>query len=118
MYRCKYCGSANVQHAMWVNLNSNNILEPYGTWNEAAFCADCQEHSCIEPEPEEPEEPKKPVQTLVSHTAFRSCTVSVLPDGRVCIQGVSLGNERVTEMLDPLSGSSASLTFGLEDEKP
>ena len=44
---CEKCGSANVQHAYWVNPNSEEVLEPFGTWcyDDNSWCENCQEHT-------------------------------------------------------------------------
>ncbi len=40
---CATCGSEDVQHAMWVRLNTNEIREEFGTWNEddSTWCDVC-----------------------------------------------------------------------------
>lgn len=52
MFRCETCGGYNVEHAMFVSLNSERILEPYGSWcfGDNAWCADCEEHTRIREE--------------------------------------------------------------------
>lgn len=50
MYKCKKCGSAKVQHAMWVELNTERVHDTFGTWNhdDNSFCPNCEEHGTIE----------------------------------------------------------------------
>ena len=44
-YVCEHCGSANVEHAHWVNPNTDRVSDIYGTWNydDVRFCNDCDE---------------------------------------------------------------------------
>ena len=46
MICCSKCGGHNVQVATWVNPNTDEILEEFGSWNETdtKFCVDCQEN--------------------------------------------------------------------------
>lgn len=48
-YYCRECGSANVRHAMWVNYNTEEVGDVFGSWNEddAAACVDCDSPGCI-----------------------------------------------------------------------
>lgn len=43
---CETCGGPNVQHAMWVSLNTNRVHDEFGTWNYdgSTWCDDCGEH--------------------------------------------------------------------------
>ncbi len=49
MYKCKVCGSTNVQHVMWVDLNTDEPQEAFGSWNEedTSHCGDCGSAGCI-----------------------------------------------------------------------
>ena len=40
---CKVCGGTNVQYAAWVNPNTNEVLECFGTPNygDNTYCVDC-----------------------------------------------------------------------------
>lgn len=42
-YVCSVCGSAEVQHAMWVTLNTEQVRGEFGTWNydDNTWCPDC-----------------------------------------------------------------------------
>lgn len=44
-YVCAVCGSDKVQHAMWVELNTDVIGEPFGTWcwGDNSYCTVCSE---------------------------------------------------------------------------
>ena len=44
---CAVCGSENVQHAMWVNVNTSEVLGEFGTWcdGDNSWCEDCDEHT-------------------------------------------------------------------------
>ncbi len=44
MTRCKHCKSTNVEVAMWVNPNTLEVGDGFGTHNEpdAVFCNDCE----------------------------------------------------------------------------
>lgn len=57
-FRCKECHSRDVEHTMWVNVNTDEIGEVYGTWNQldTSFCNDCEARGCIEEVPEKPPE--------------------------------------------------------------
>lgn len=48
-YVCAACGSDDVQHAHWVNPNTNEVGGVFGSWNEtdAVFCNACEEHAGI-----------------------------------------------------------------------
>ncbi len=48
---CERCRGGNVQHAMWVRLNNNSVLDEYGTWchGENNWCDDCKDHTRIVP---------------------------------------------------------------------
>jgi len=49
-YMCKTCKGFNVQHAHWVRVNTNEVMDVFGSWNEhdAAYCEDCGEPCEIE----------------------------------------------------------------------
>jgi hypothetical protein len=44
---CKECGGANVQHAMWVCLNTNEPQDDFGSWcnGDNSWCGDCEDHA-------------------------------------------------------------------------
>lgn len=46
---CSKCGSDNVEHAMWVNPNTNVVGDLFGSWNEedSAFCNHCESHGTL-----------------------------------------------------------------------
>jgi hypothetical protein len=60
VYVCCKCGSTEVQHAMWVELNTDTVRDPFGTWcyvDEAvrrghtsgnSWCNGCDKHTRIE----------------------------------------------------------------------
>ena len=43
---CGECGGQNVQHAMWVRVNTDEVVDSFGTWNfdGSAWCEDCETH--------------------------------------------------------------------------
>lgn len=45
-YVCAVCGGDRVQHAMWVSLNDNAVLDDFGSWcsGDNSWCDDCDEH--------------------------------------------------------------------------
>jgi hypothetical protein len=47
LYVCAKCGSDNVQHAMWVNVNTNEVHDIFGSWchGDNSWCEDCEEHT-------------------------------------------------------------------------
>lgn len=49
-YMCKTCHGFNVQHAHWVRVNTNEVMDVFGTWNQpdAAYCEDCSDPCEIE----------------------------------------------------------------------
>ncbi len=49
IFSCEVCGGTNVQHAMWVDLNTDKIEDDYGSWcgDGNSWCCDCQEHTPI-----------------------------------------------------------------------
>ena len=50
VYRCAECGSSKVQHAHWVELNTETVLEPFGSWCGSlgnSWCAECEAHGRI-----------------------------------------------------------------------
>lgn len=49
-YMCKTCHRFNVQHAHWVRVNTNEVMDVFGTWNQpdTAYCEDCGEPCQIE----------------------------------------------------------------------
>lgn len=44
-YRCARCGGVNVSHAMWVDLNTDEVGDVFGSWceDDSSSCADCEE---------------------------------------------------------------------------
>lgn len=46
---CAVCGGADVQHAMWVSLNTNAIHEAFGGWcyGDNNYCPNCDDHTEI-----------------------------------------------------------------------
>jgi hypothetical protein len=44
--RCSVCGSTDVEHAMWVAVNTGEPTDLFGTWNygDNCWCNDCGEH--------------------------------------------------------------------------
>jgi hypothetical protein len=50
MFRCKQCGSDDVEHAHWVHLNTEKVGEPFGSWchGDNSFCNNCEEPTEIE----------------------------------------------------------------------
>lgn len=50
VYRCKKCKSKNVEHAMWVHINTDDVRGSFGDWNEhdTSMCNDCEARGCIE----------------------------------------------------------------------
>jgi hypothetical protein len=46
MYVCSKCGGTNVQLAAWVNPNTEEVFDDYGSWNhqDTKWCGDCEEH--------------------------------------------------------------------------
>ena len=44
---CSVCGSENVQHAMWVSVNTGDVNDEFGTWcsGDNSWCEDCGEHT-------------------------------------------------------------------------
>ena len=46
---CAVCGSEDVQHAMWVNVNTKEVFEDFGTWcsGDNNWCEQCEEHTEI-----------------------------------------------------------------------
>jgi hypothetical protein len=49
-FKCKRCGGTNVQHAMWVLLNTNEPKDDFGSWcnGDNSWCSDCDDHTEIE----------------------------------------------------------------------
>lgn len=49
-YKCQKCGGVNVDHAHWVNLNTEEVGEVFGSWchGDNNYCNDCEEHTQIE----------------------------------------------------------------------
>lgn len=45
-YVCSVCGGSNVEHAFWVDPNTDRVLDEFGTWNydDNVFCHDCAEN--------------------------------------------------------------------------
>lgn len=59
---CSVCGGANVEHAFWVDPNTDDVSDVFGTWNEedAVFCHDCDaNHDIVSPEDFRATLPKK-----------------------------------------------------------
>jgi hypothetical protein len=52
-FRCRECHSTDVEHTMWVNPNTEEVGEIFGTWNQqdSSFCNDCGLRGCIEDVP-------------------------------------------------------------------
>lgn len=50
VYFCHECGSRDVQHAMWVELNTGKTHEDFGSWcnGDNSWCEVCQAHVHIE----------------------------------------------------------------------
>ena len=49
IFRCKKCGSTNIQILAWVNPNTNEVVAD--NEEKECWCEDCEEHSeyeCIE----------------------------------------------------------------------
>jgi len=48
--RCGACGSAEVQHAFWVDPNTMEVGDEFGTWNydDNAWCGKCEGHGTLE----------------------------------------------------------------------
>lgn len=44
---CTKCGGTNVQVAMWVRPNTEEILEDFGSWEETdtKYCEDCDDNT-------------------------------------------------------------------------
>lgn len=50
VYVCRACGSSEVEHAFWANINGEqNVSDAFGTWNEldAVFCNGCGSHAGV-----------------------------------------------------------------------
>lgn len=50
-YRCAECGATTgLQHAHWVSLDDNTVLEPHGTWcyGDNSWCESCQKNTRLE----------------------------------------------------------------------
>jgi len=47
VYVCAVCGSENVQHAMWVAVNTGDVNDDFGSWcaGDNSWCDDCEEHT-------------------------------------------------------------------------
>ena len=47
--RCKECGGANVQIAMWVNPNTGKTIDDFGSFDEAdtKWCNDCDSNELL-----------------------------------------------------------------------
>jgi hypothetical protein len=45
--RCKECGGTNVQAAFWVDPNTHEVFDGFGTWNSGdnTWCADCDDNT-------------------------------------------------------------------------
>jgi len=44
LYTCNQCGSPSVQMKVWVNPNTEKILEDISLTQEDCWCNDCREH--------------------------------------------------------------------------
>lgn len=46
-YWCARCGGTNVQHAMWVDVNTDEVHDAFGSWcnGDNSWCHDCGEHT-------------------------------------------------------------------------
>ena len=46
---CARCGGENVEHAMWVRLNTEEVLDVFGSWchGDNSWCDDCEDHTDI-----------------------------------------------------------------------
>lgn len=44
--RCYRCGGTNVQHAYWVMVNTDEVMDVFGSWNQTdtCYCEDCKDH--------------------------------------------------------------------------
>jgi hypothetical protein len=65
-YRCSKCKGTNVQHAHWVMVNTDEVLDEYGSWNNGDnnYCNDCGDHQELEEIKKlEPNDPFEAVQT-------------------------------------------------------
>lgn len=49
-WRCARCNGFNVEHAHWVNLNSGEVGDIFGSFcnGDNSFCNDCDDHTQIE----------------------------------------------------------------------
>jgi len=59
---CASCGSEDVQHAMWVDMNTNEVHDIFGSWchGDNSFCNGCGENSeLVEREKSAPKTSKK-----------------------------------------------------------
>lgn len=47
VYVCEACGSEDVEHAMWVNVNTKEVFEDFGSWcnGDNSYCNSCDEHT-------------------------------------------------------------------------
>jgi hypothetical protein len=50
---CAVCGSENVQHAMWVSVNTGDVHDDFGSWcsGDNSWCEDCEEHTDLVEKP-------------------------------------------------------------------
>ena len=48
-YVCAKCSGTNVETVCWVDANTNQVLDDYGSWNEleTTWCRDCHDHTGI-----------------------------------------------------------------------
>lgn len=48
-YRCARCGGKNVQGVAWINLNTEELGEDFGSWDatDTKWCLDCDDHTEI-----------------------------------------------------------------------
>lgn len=50
VYVCNKCHSRDVQHAHWVKLNNDEVVDLFGTWcnGDNSWCPQCEEHTHID----------------------------------------------------------------------
>ena len=49
LMRCSQCGGKNVQAAYWVRVNTKEVMDLFGSWNEpdTVYCENCRDHCPI-----------------------------------------------------------------------
>lgn len=77
MYRCSNCHSTDVQHAHWVNPNTEEVASPFGSWNQldAVFCSNCEGHHPLYNDREQPVTAKV-LNAAAPYTVFPGVDVS------------------------------------------